>query len=63
MAMSNQESLTIDLLRGGIIVRLSIHKVTSFQVQDLQLHGEWLVFHKALVTILGEHELAARSLV
>lgn len=63
VGVSDQDSCTVDLLRGGIVVRLSIDKVAGLHIQQLHLDGEWGVLFDALVTVLWEDELAARSKV
>lgn len=63
VTMANDESLVVDLLRGSIVIGSGIDKVTSLHVDNLHLDGESRVFHETFVSVLGEDELATRSLV
>ena len=63
VTVANDDSLVVDLLGGGVIVCGGGDKVSGLHVENLHLDGERLVFHNALVSILGEHKLAAGCLV
>lgn len=63
MAVADDDSLAVDLLWGGIVVGGGVDKVTGLHVDNLHLDGERRVLDEALVTILGEHKLAAWGLV
>lgn len=63
VAMANDDSITVDLLGGSVVVGVGIDEVTCLHVDNLHLNSKSLVLHETLVAVLGEHKLAAGGLV
>lgn len=63
VAMANDDSITVDLLGGSVVVGVGIDEVTCLHVDDLHLNSESRVLYETLVAVLGEYKLAAGGLV
>jgi hypothetical protein len=63
VAMADDDSIAVDLLRSSVVVGFGIDEVTRLHVGDLHLDSESRVLHEALVAILGEDKFASGCLV